>query len=74
MKYLQAKEFLIIVGKSKSSLHGLTSSDFSPTVRHLTVTFVISAFQMYVFHFGHIFETGKNSGLTPGQNDYPVTR
>jgi len=30
-KYSQAKEFLIIIGKSKSSLHGLTSSDFSPT-------------------------------------------
>jgi len=27
----QAKEFFIIIGKSKSSLHGLTSSDFSPT-------------------------------------------
>jgi len=24
-------QFLIIIGKSKSSLHGLTSSDFSPT-------------------------------------------
>ena len=24
-KYSQAKEFLIIIGKSKSSLHGLTS-------------------------------------------------
>ena len=30
-KYSKAKEFLIIIGKSKSSLHGLTSSDFSPT-------------------------------------------
>jgi len=30
-KYSQANEFLIIIGKSKSSLHGLTSSDFSPT-------------------------------------------
>ena len=30
-KYSQAKEFLIIIGKSKSSLHALTSSDFSPT-------------------------------------------
>jgi len=32
-KYSQAKEFLLITGKSKSSLHlhGLTSSDFSPT-------------------------------------------
>jgi len=30
-KYSQAEEFLIIIGKSTSSLHGLTSSDFSPT-------------------------------------------
>ena len=30
-KYSQAKEFLIIIGKNKSSLHALTSSDFSPT-------------------------------------------
>jgi len=30
-KYSKAKKFLIIIGKSKSSLHGLTSSDFSPT-------------------------------------------
>jgi len=30
-KYSQAKESLIITGKSKGSLHGLTSSDFSPT-------------------------------------------
>jgi len=30
-KYSQAKDFLIIIGKSKSSLHGLTSSDLSPT-------------------------------------------
>ena len=35
------------------------------------MTFVISAFQMYVLHFGHFFENRKNS---PGQNDDPVTR
>ena len=29
---------------------------------------------MYVFHFRHFFENQKNSGLTPGQNDDPVTR
>jgi len=29
---------------------------------------------MYVLHFGHFFENRKNSGLTPGQNDDPVTR
>jgi len=38
------------------------------------MTFVISAFQMSVLHFGHFFENRKNSGLTPGQNDDPVTR
>jgi len=27
-----------------------------------------------VLHFGHFFENRKNSGLTPGQNDDPVTR
>jgi len=29
---------------------------------------------MYVSHFGHFFENRKKSGLTPGQNDDPVTR
>ena len=38
------------------------------------MTFIISAFQMYVLHFGHFFENQKNSGLTPGQNDDRVTR
>ena len=38
------------------------------------MTFVTSAFHMYVLHFGHFFENRKNSGLTPGQNDDPVTR
>ena len=38
------------------------------------MTFVISAFEMYVLHFGHFFENRENSGLTPGQNDDPVTR
>jgi len=38
------------------------------------MTFVISAFQMYVLLFGHFFENRKISGLTPGQNDDPVTR
>jgi len=36
------------------------------------MTFVISAFQMYVLYFGHFFENRKNSGLTPGQYDDPV--
>ena len=38
------------------------------------MTFVISAFQMCVLHFGHFFENRNNSGLIPGQNDDPVTR
>jgi len=38
------------------------------------MNFVISAFQMSVLHFGHFFENWKNSGLTPDQNDDPVTR
>ena len=37
------------------------------------MTFVISAFQMYVLHFVHFFEDRKNSGLKPGQNDDLVT-
>ena len=35
------------------------------------MTFVISAFQMYVLHFGHFFENRKKSGLTPGPNGDP---
>ena len=38
------------------------------------MTFVISAFQMCVLHFGHFYENRNNSGLIPGQNDDPVTR
>ena len=49
----------------------LTSSDFGPTT---DIWVVISAFQMYFLHFGYFFENRKNSGLTPGQNDDPVTR
>jgi len=73
-KYSQAKEFLIIIGKSKSSLHGLTSSDFCPTTdtrqwllsfQYIKCTFCI---------LGIFFENLKNSGLTPGQNNNPVTR
>ena len=73
VKYSQAKEFLIITGKSKSSLHGRTSRDFSPTT-DTWQWLVISPFQMYVLHFGHFFENRKNSGFTLGQNDDPVTR
>jgi len=38
------------------------------------MTFVISASQKYVLHFGHFFENRENSGLTPGQNEDPVTQ
>jgi len=38
------------------------------------MTFVISAFQMYVLHFWHFFENQKNLGLTLGQNDDPMTQ
>jgi len=57
------EEFLIIIGESKSSLHGLTSSDFSPT---LAMTFIISAFQMYVLHFGHFFRKPEKLGSHTG--------
>jgi len=33
-----------------------------------------SIFRMYILHFGHFFDNRNNSGLTPGQNDDPVTR
>jgi len=33
------------------------------------MTFVISASQKYVLHFGHFFENRENSGLTPGQTE-----
>ena len=37
------------------------------------MSFVISAFQMYVLNFGHFFGFRKPEklGLTPGQNDDP---
>jgi len=63
-KYSQAKEFLIIIGKSKSSLHGPTSSttsDLSPTT-DTWQWLVISAFQMYVLHFGHFFRKPEKLG------------
>ena len=37
------------------------------------MTFVISAFQFF-FAFWAFFENRKKLGLTPGQNDDPVTR
>ena len=39
------------------------------------MTFVISAFQMYVFAFWAFFrKPGKLGSHTPGKNDDPVTR
>jgi len=68
---VRLSNFLIVIGKSKSSLHGLTSSDFSPsTDTWLTCLFSISNVH---FAFWAFFENRKNSGLTPGQNDDPVT-
>ena len=75
-KYSQVKEFLIIIGKSKSSLHGLTSSDFSPTTdtwqwllsfQHFKRTFCIWAF----------FRKPENVGSHTGSKWWPgdsVTR
>ena len=38
------------------------------------MTFLISPFQMYILHFGHFLKNRKNSGLTLGHNDDPVTQ
>ena len=57
-KYSQAKEFLIIMGKSKSSLHGLTNIEwFRSNNRHLSCHFSISnvLFAFWVFYS----KTGK---------------
>jgi len=56
--YSQAKEFLIIIDKRKKI--AWTHIQWFQSNRHLTMTFVISAFQMYVLYFGHFFsKTGK---------------
>ena len=75
-KYSQAKEFLIglIIGKSKSSLHGLTASDFSPTTDTWRWLLSFQHFKCTFCILGIFFENRKNLGLTPGQNDDPVTR
>ena len=39
-----------------------------------TILFRQHVMRLYVLHFRHFFENRKNSGLTPGQNDDPVTR
>jgi len=86
-KCSQAKEFLIIIGKSKSvKVHCM---DWHPviSVQQQTpeMTFVISAFQMYVLHFGHFFEIRKKLGShshtgskwwpgDPDVKDDPLTR
>ena len=59
------------MSRSKSSLRGLTSSDFSPTTDFDFCHFSISNVR---FAFWAFFGNRKNSGLTSGQNDNPVTR
>jgi len=74
VKYSQAKEFLIIIGKSKSSLHGRTSRDFSPTTDTWQWLLSFHHFKCTFCILGIFFENRKNSGFTLGQNDDPVTR
>ena len=71
---LRPKNFLIIVGKSKSSLHRLTSSDFSPTTDTWQWLLSFQHFKCTFCILGIFFENRKNSGLTRGQNYDPVTR
>ena len=68
---LRPKNFLIIIGKSKSSLHGLTSSDFCPTTDTWQWLLSFQYFKCTFCVLGIFFENRKNSGLTPGQNDDP---
>jgi len=71
---LRPKNFLIIIGKSKSSLHGLTSSDFSPTTDTWQWLLSFQHFKCTFCILGIFFENRKNSGLTRGQNDDLVTQ
>ena len=57
-KYSQAKEFFIIIVQQQTP-----DNDFC----HFSISNVRFAFWAF-------FENRKNSGLTPGQNDDPVTR
>jgi len=58
-KYSQAKEFLITIGKSKSSLHGLTSSDFSPTTDTWQWLLLFQHFKCAFCILGIFSKTGK---------------
>jgi len=40
----------------------------------MTVGRIFTKIYIYIFILGFFFENQKNSGLTPGQNDDPVTR
>ena len=84
-KCSQAKECLIIIGKSKSvKVHCM---DWHPviSVQQQTpeMTFVISAFQMYVLHFGHFFRNPEKTRVSlshrvkmmtrwPGRERWPI--
>jgi len=64
--YSQAKEFLIIMGKSKSSLHGLTSSDFTVQQQtpdndfcHFSISNVRNAFWAF---FRKLEKLGSHTG------------
>jgi len=63
-KYSQAKEFLIII--SWTDIQWFQSNN-----RHLTMTFVISAFQIYVLHFGHFFRKPEKLGSHTGSKWWP---
>jgi len=64
---LSGQRILIIIGKSKSSLHWLTSSDFSPTTDTWQWLLSFQHFKCKIFILGIFFENRKNSGLTEGQ-------
>jgi len=68
---IQAKEFLIIIGKRKSSLHGLTSSDFSPATDTWQWLLSFQHFKCYVLHFGHFFRKPEKLGSHTGPKWWP---
>jgi len=62
-------KILIIIRKRKSSLHGLTSSDFSPTTDTLCHFSISKRFAFWAF-----FRKPKKLESHTGSNDDPVTR
>ena len=73
-KYSQAKEFLIIIGKSKNSLHGLTPSDFSPTTDTWQWLLSFQHFKCTFCVLGIFFENRKNSCSSERATSYAVIR